>query len=138
MEAAVNAAMSASATFGSGNVKVQKLVVMSMFGAGDSFLNLNFLMRWVMKHTNMLQTWEDQNLVDQAVKAGPLPFVLVRPAMLTADTGTEATPPAVNVYGNTGQGSGFMPSVGVRSAARFLVEAAVKSEFDGKTPVVAK
>ena len=65
------------------------------------------------------------------MKAGTLPFVLVRPAMLK--TG-EASP--LKFYGNTGKGSGFMPSVSPKSVAVFLVDAAVRSEVDGTTPVI--
>jgi nucleoside-diphosphate-sugar epimerase len=113
------------------SVQVQKLVVMSMFGAGDSFAQLNFLMRWTMNHSNMDVTLEDQNLVDETVKAGGLPFVLVRPAMLR-----DGEAASVKVHGDDGQGAGFMPSVTVKSVAAFLLDAAVRDEFDGKTPMI--
>ena len=114
------------------SVQVKKVVLMSMFGAGDSFNQMSFLMRFIMKHSNMDVTLEDQNLVDEAVKAGSLPFVLARPAMLKD---TEAA--AVRVYGNDGKGAGFMPSISVKSVVHFLLDAAVKDDFDGMTPVIA-
>ncbi|KAK4943928.1 hypothetical protein LTR10_016644 [Elasticomyces elasticus] len=114
------------------SVTVQKIVVMSMFGVGDSFTQLNFLMRFVMRHSNMAQTLEDQNLVDGTVRAnGSVPFVLVRPAMLTFG---DAAP--IKVHGGEGKGAGFMPSVSAKSVARFMVEAAANGEFDNKTVVV--
>ena len=130
MESSAQAVLAASQKLEDSS-QIKKLIVMSMFGAGDSFSNLNFLMRWIMKYTNMAQTLEDQNLVDEAVKAGPLPFVLIRPAMLV---GERAAP--LKLYGSTGKGSGFMPSVSAKSVAGFLLDAAVKEDFDGTTPVI--
>ncbi|KAJ9610234.1 hypothetical protein H2200_005011 [Cladophialophora chaetospira] len=133
MEASAKAVLAASQSPSvRGMVKVEKLILMSMFGAGDSFDQLNFLMRWTMNHSNMDVAIEDQNLVDAAVKAGPLPFVLVRPAMLKNG---EALP--VKVHGNNGEGAGFMPSITVKSVVTFLLDAAVKSEFDGTTPMIS-
>ena len=114
------------------SVSVRKVVLMSMFGAGESFARLNFLMRFVMKHSNMDVTLEDQNLVDRAVKAGKVPYVLVRAAMLS---GGEVAP--VRVYGNEGDGAGFMPKVSATSVAGFLLDAAENDQFEGMTPVIA-
>lgn len=144
MASAMQAVLDASSPSSTHNdldcsVPVQKLVVMSMFGAGDSFANLNFLMRWIMRSSNMAQTLEDQNLVDEVVRkkgaAGELalPFVLVRPAMLNCEE--DAMP--VIVYPSSGQGAGFMPSVSTKSVALFLLDAAVKDDFDGMAPVIA-
>lgn len=132
MEASVKAVLAASETY-----PVRKLVIMSMFGAGESFNNLNFLMRWIMTCPNMAQTLEDQNLVDAAVKASSnasseaLPYVLVRPAMLK--DGDEAP---VKVYEASGKGVGFMPSVTAKSVARVLVDMMGTDEYDGTTPVI--
>ncbi|KEF61047.1 uncharacterized protein A1O9_02612 [Exophiala aquamarina CBS 119918] len=112
--------------------RIQKLVVMSMFGAGDSFDNLNCMMQWIMKCSNMYQTWEDHNLVDKAVRAGGLPFVMVRPGMLKD---TDAIP--LKFYGSDGKGSGFMPSASMRSVAGFLLDVTVDEAYDWKTPVIA-
>jgi hypothetical protein len=134
MEASAKAVLSASqspAVKGS-NLHVKKLVLMSMFGAGDSFNQLICLTRWTIKYSNMDVTLEDQNLVDVAVKAGPLPFVLARPAMLTNG---EARP--VKVHGNQGEGSGMMPSISVKSVVTFLLDATVNDQYDGMTPMIA-
>jgi len=89
-------------------------------------------MRWTMNHSNMNVTLEDQNLVDKAVKAGSLPYVLVRPAMLK-----DGEALAVKVHGNVGEGAGFMPSISVKSVVEFLLDVAVKDEFDGMTPMIS-
>jgi hypothetical protein len=133
MEASARAVLSASQNPDlRGRVEIKKFIVMSMFGAGDSFDQLNFLMRWIMGHSNMDVTLEDQNLVDAAVKSGSLPYVLVRPAMLK---GEEAAP--VKVHGEKGEGAGYMPSISVKSVVRFLLDAAVEDWYDGMTPMVS-
>jgi uncharacterized protein YbjT (DUF2867 family) len=112
--------------------RVVKLVVMSMFGAGDSMGNLMFLMRWIMRSSNMDVTVEDHNLVDKVVKASGLNFVMVRSAMLK---GEEVAP--LKELGDEGEKAGMMPSVSRRSVAGFLVDAVEQDKWDGRTPVVA-
>jgi hypothetical protein len=114
------------------NSRIEKLVVMSMFGAGNSFGNLMFLMRWIMNTSNMDVTLEDHNLVDKAVKGSGLNFVTVRSAMLK---GEEAT--AVMDLGDDGEKAGMMPTVSRKSVAGFLLDAAEQSTWDGRTPVIS-
>lgn len=74
------------------NNKVLKVILMSMFGAGSSFRNLNFVMRATMLFSNMKQTLEDQNAVDQIIKQSKLRFVMPRPAMLKGDVALPVKP----------------------------------------------
>jgi hypothetical protein len=113
-------------------IEIVKFVVMSMFGVGDSFVNLNFALRWTFNHSNMDQTLEDQTLVDQTVRNGSLPYVLVRPVILNEG---EAAP--VKVYASSAEGVGFMPKISVKSVAKFLVDAASKADWDCTAPVIA-
>ncbi|KAK5464633.1 hypothetical protein LTS15_001195 [Exophiala xenobiotica] len=113
-------------------IEIVKFVVMSMFGVGDSFANLNFALRWTFNHSNMDQTLEDQTLVDQTVRNGRLPYVLVRPVILNEG---EAAP--VKVYASSAEGVGFMPKISVKSVAEFLVDAASKGDWDCTAPVIA-
>jgi hypothetical protein len=85
-----------------------------------------------MNHSNMVQTVEDQNLVDAAVKAGKLDYVLVRSAMLG---GVERAP--VKVFGNDGKSAGFMPKISARSVAGFMLDCVEDSSYDGMTPVIS-
>jgi NAD(P)H-binding len=114
------------------NRRIEKLVVMSMFGAGNSFGNLMFLMRWIMNTSNMDVTLGDHNLVDKAVKASGLNFVMVRSAMLK---GEEVA--AVIDLGDDGEKAGMMPSVSRRSVAGFLLDAAEQNIWDRRTPVIS-
>ncbi|THV90207.1 hypothetical protein D6D02_05896 [Aureobasidium pullulans] len=112
--------------------KVQKVIIMSMFGTNSSFANLNCLMRATMTYSNMKQTLEDQNAVDKAIKQSGVVFVMPRPAMLR---GEDAMP--VKILGDAGEKAGFMPSVSPKSVAEFMLDAAVNQEWDGRTPVLA-
>jgi putative NADH-flavin reductase len=111
---------------------VQKIIVMSMFGAGSSFANLNFLMRAIMQYSNMKQTLEDQNAVDQIIKQSGLDFVMPRPAMLKGDVAL-----AIKTLGDAGEMAGFMPSVSPQSVAEFMLGAAVNDQWDGSTAVLS-
>jgi hypothetical protein len=114
------------------NRKVQKMIVMSMFGAGSSFSNLNFLMRAIMQYSNMKQTLEDQNGVDRIIKDSGVRFAMPRPAMLKGEVALK-----VKVFGEKGEGAGFMPSISARSVAEFMLDAAVGDGWDGSTPVLS-
>ena len=114
------------------NRRVKKLVVMSMFGTGRSMGNLMFLMRWVMRWSNMNVTVEDHNLVDVAVKSSGLDFVMVRATILMG----EEVLPVVDL-GDEGERAGWLPSVSRRSVAGVMVDAVEQDMWDGRTPVVA-
>lgn len=111
---------------------IRRIVIMSMFGAGDSFPNLNIMMRLIMRNSNMIQTLEDQNLVDEIVKGCGLDYVLARPAMLSG----EASLP-LKELGDRGENAGFMPTVSASSIAGFLLDAATSDRWDGRTPVLS-
>ena len=110
---------------------LKKLVIMSAFGVGDSFQNLNFLMKPVIKYTNMSAQFQDHNLVDEETRGSQLDWVLVRPVMLK---GEEALP--VKELGDTGEGVSFMPSISRASVARFLVNAVEIDKWNRKSPVI--
>ncbi|KAH8677879.1 hypothetical protein BX600DRAFT_139315 [Xylariales sp. PMI_506] len=115
----------------------RRLVVMSSIGTGDSFPNLNFLMRAVFRHTNMRLQLVDHNAVDSETRAAAagdgagLDFVIVRPVMLAEGPAAE-----VRVFPDNGQGSGFMPKITRASVARFMVEALETDEYVGRSPVI--
>ena len=112
--------------------RVAKVIVMSMFGAGSSFPNLNFLMRATMLYSNMKQTLDDQNEVDRIVKESGLRYVMPRPAMLKGEV---ALP--VKFFGEQGEKAGFMPSASASSVAEHMLDAAVSEEWDNRTFVIA-
>ena len=111
---------------------VKKIVVMSAFGVGSSFANLNFLMRGVIKHSNMYVQFKDHDKLDVETKESGLNFVMVRPAMLKD---VPAAP--VKDLGDDGKLGSFMPSCSKLSVAHFLLDAAEKDTWDGRTPVIS-
>ena len=111
---------------------VRKIVAMSSVGTGSSWNNLNWLMRLTFTHTNMRYSREDHDAVDKELKsAESLRFVEVRPWMLADGEAAE-----VKVYGDDGKGAGFMPKITRASVAKFMIEAAETSKYDGKSPVI--
>lgn len=111
---------------------VNKIVTMAAFGAGDSFNEMNCLLKLVMRKTNMAHTYEDHDLVDQEMRQTGLDWVLVRPTMLKDD---EAKP--VKVFGNTGEGVGMLYSTTRMSVANFIVDAVEKDNWNQTTPVIS-
>ena len=112
--------------------RMKKLVVMSMFGAGESMKNFIFVIRWIMWYSNMQVTLEDHNLVDAAVKASGMNFVMVRAAVLKK---AEAAP--VVELGDEGEKAGWMPSVSRQTVVSVLLDAVEQDKWDGRTPVVS-
>ncbi|KAF2239632.1 NAD-dependent epimerase/dehydratase-like protein [Viridothelium virens] len=110
---------------------VRKLVVMSAYGTADSLPAINWLMRLVLRKTNMVHQYNDHDAVDKETKTSGLDFVLVRPSMLA---GGEAKP--VKDWGDQGRGVPMLAKITRASVARFLVDAAQKSRWNGQTPVI--
>ncbi|KAI4115884.1 MAG: hypothetical protein LQ338_004240 [Usnochroma carphineum] len=111
---------------------IRKIVIMSAFGVADSWPNMHFLLRMTIKTSNMSHQWKDHEAVDAEVKQSGLDYVLVRPVMLK-----EGEPKPIGLHGNVGaKGVGLMSSITRKSVARFLVDAAEKSEWDRSTPVI--
>lgn len=114
--------------------RFQKLVVMSMFGAKDSFANLHWLLKPVMWYSNMWQTIEDHNGLDTLVRGqNQIGWVMIRPSMLK-----EGPSKPIKILGENGEGdSWFFPSgITVSSVVTFMLDACVDTNWDGKTPVV--
>ncbi|KAL8826909.1 MAG: hypothetical protein Q9191_003512 [Dirinaria sp. TL-2023a] len=108
----------------------RKLVTMQALGVGDSWPNLIFIMRWIVRGSKMSQAYADHNMVDKEVKESGLDYVLVRPTRLT-----EGESKPVKTFGNTGKGVGS--AVTRASVAAFLVDAVEKDTWDRSTPVIS-
>ena len=109
-----------------------KIVVMQALGVGDSFPNLFFAMRWLVRYSNMAAQYSDHDLVDQEVRTSGVNYVLARPTRLI-----EGETKSVRSYGNQGEGIGAFAVISRSSVASFLVDAAEKDEWDGTTPVIS-
>jgi uncharacterized protein YbjT (DUF2867 family) len=111
---------------------LRKIVTMSAFGVADSWPNLNFLLRLTISKSNMSHQFEDHGLVDKEMKESGMDYVLARPVMLK-----EGDAKPVIEHGNTGdRGVGLMSAITRKSVANYLLDAAEKSDWDRKTPVL--
>lgn len=118
-----------------------KVVYMSAMGAGESFPNLNFLMRGLVKVTPLAKQFIDHKGAEDTLMAlaneggndgNKVVATIVRLVMLT--NGAEAE---VEGLGENGEKASFMPKVSRASVARFMVDAALESEWDDKVAVIA-
>ncbi|MCJ1385690.1 hypothetical protein MMC17_008813 [Xylographa soralifera] len=111
---------------------VRKLVVMQALGVGDSFKNLPFPMRMIVRNSQMARSYEDHDLLDKEVRSCGLDYVLARPSRLV-----EGDVMPIKFFGDKGNGIGSMSTITRKTIAAFLVDAAEKSDWNGTTPVVA-
>lgn len=120
-----------------------KIVYMSAMGVGESFSSLNFLMKGVVKVSPLGKQFNDHQGAENTLLRLSKEFssdgkkkvavTIVRPAMLT---NTEEA--KVKSLGANGEKAvNFMPKVSRASVARFIVNAALESEWDDKIAVIA-
>lgn len=109
-----------------------KIIVNSTMGAGSSWAALNMPTKFIFRHSTMRIELADHNAVDALVRDSGLPFVLSRPCMLK--DGLIAA--EVKVFPDDGHGCAWMPSITRASVAKWFVEAAETSQWDGKAPVI--
>jgi nucleoside-diphosphate-sugar epimerase len=118
-----------------------KVVYMSAMGSGESFANLNFLMRGLVKVTPLKNQFNDHKGAENTLLAlareggndgKKVVTTIVRPVMLTNTGAAE-----VESLGENGENGSFMPKVSRASVARFMVDAALGTEWDDKLTVIA-
>ncbi|KAI0455059.1 hypothetical protein F5B21DRAFT_212277 [Xylaria acuta] len=110
----------------------KRIIIMSQWGAGNSFNSMNFLFRAIFRYTNMKDGHAAHNALDEETRKAGVEFVLARACVL-ADG--EAAP--VHLYPDDGKSIGFLPKITRASVARFMVEACEKDDFVGKSPVIS-
>lgn len=111
---------------------VTKVVDLQAHGVGDSLPTLFFMMRWIVRKSNMSIAFEDHESAGSVLRDSGLTFVLARPTRFTEDS---AAP--IKFYGNTGHGIGSFAGMSRKSTAVFLVNAAEKRDWDGTAPVMS-
>ncbi|KAI0970885.1 hypothetical protein F4678DRAFT_472868 [Xylaria arbuscula] len=127
MEDSVANAISVMKDFGT-----KRIIILSQWGAGNSFSSMSFLLRGMFSHTNMRYGLAAHNALDKETRQGGVEFVLARACVL-ADG--DAVP--IRLYPEDGKGTGFFPKITRASVARFMVEACEKDEFVGRSPVIS-
>lgn len=118
---------------GQDTMRIEKLVFMSMFGAGESFNNLHFLIKPIMNHSNMLQTVEDHNGVNAVIRGqNDVKWTMVKPAMLK-----EGPAMLVKIRDEAGKGEGWLPSsITIGTVVEFIVKCLTSDEYVNKAPVI--
>jgi putative NADH-flavin reductase len=108
-----------------------KVVIMQAFGVAESWGNMNCMMQLLMKKSNMIYQYDDHNLVAKETKDSGENYVFVRPSRLVEGEAKE-----IKEYPEHGKGVPMMAAITRDSVAKFLVEAAEKSDWDNTAPVI--
>ncbi|KAL6711660.1 hypothetical protein ACN47E_004594 [Coniothyrium glycines] len=108
-----------------------KVVIMQAFGVGESWPNMHWVLRMLMKKSNMIYQYDDHNLVAKETKASGENYVFVRPSRLEEGDAKE-----VKEWANDGKGVPMMGAITRGSVAKFLVEAAESRTWDNTAPVI--
>ncbi|RWA08366.1 hypothetical protein EKO27_g6742 [Xylaria grammica] len=127
MEDSVANAISVMNDFGT-----KRIVIMSQWGAGDSWNSMSFLFRAIFKHTNMKYGLAAHNALDKETRRSDVEFVLARACVLAEG---DAAP--IRLYPDDGAAIGLLPKITRASVAKFMVEACEKDDFVGKSPVIS-
>jgi hypothetical protein len=109
----------------------RKVVIMQALGVGESWANMHWVMRLLVKKSNMAYQYEDHNLVDQEVRASGVNYVLVRPARLEEREAKE-----VKVLKDSAKVVPLMAAITRGSVASWLVDAAERRKWDGSCPII--
>jgi putative NADH-flavin reductase len=108
-----------------------KIVIMQAFGVAESWDNMNCMMQLLMSKSNMIYQYDDHNLVAKETKESGETYVFVRPSRLVEGEAKE-----IKEYPEHGKGVPVMAAITRNSVAKFLVEAAEKSDWDNTAPVI--
>jgi hypothetical protein len=110
-----------------------KIIYLCAFGVGESYANLNFMMKGAVCATPLGKKFADHKEAEEVIKkASGIQSVIVKPAMLK-----NGEPKQIEYLGEAGEEASFMPSITRASVAKFMVAALSSEEWDGKTPVIA-
>ncbi|KAF1838457.1 putative TrkA-N domain dehydrogenase [Decorospora gaudefroyi] len=108
-----------------------KVVIMQAFGVAESWLNMHWALRLLMRKSNMIYQYNDHNLVTKEVKASGENYVFVRPSRLEEGPAKE-----IKEWVNDGKGVPMMGSCTRASVAEFMVEAVESRAWDCTAPVI--
>lgn len=111
-----------------------KVLHVSAIGVGASKAQAHWVLRTLIAHSNVKLTYEDHAAVEEELKGASkeVDWVVVRPTRLTeGDDGNKAA-----VWPAKKGMVGMLAKCSRGAVARFLLDAAGESEWDGKDPVI--
>lgn len=111
---------------------IRRIAVLSATGAGDSFVHAPFLIRWMVKNTNLGHTYRDHDAQEAVLTASGLDWTAVRAVRLCNSYKPKSL---VMSYENSPK-----PAMMISrdSVARFLIDCLDQPEFVGKAPVISE
>lgn len=108
-----------------------KIVIMQAFGVAESWPNMHWVLRMLMKKSNMIYQYDDHNLVAKETKASGENYVFVRPSRLEEGEAKE-----VKEWANDGKGVPMMGACTRGTVAKFMVDCTESRNWDGTAPVI--
>ncbi|KAI3390927.1 hypothetical protein diail_8342 [Diaporthe ilicicola] len=126
--------LSALASKATGAEKRPKVVYVSAIGVGKSGPNAHWLLRTMISHSNVKLTYDDHDAAEEELRgAGAgVKWVVVRPGRLTEGDDKKQA----KVWPAEKGMVGMTASISRGAVARFALDAAESSEWDGKDPII--
>ena len=110
---------------------VRKIVVMQAFGVGETWPNMSYMLRLLVKKSNMCYQFDDHNLVAKEIKTAGVDYVLARPNVLK-----EGEAEDIKEWPDHGKGVPMLGKVSRASVAKFLIDAAESDKWNNSAPVL--
>ncbi|RKU39806.1 hypothetical protein DL546_000356 [Coniochaeta pulveracea] len=108
-----------------------KIVIMQAFGVAESWPNMHWALRMLMKKSNMIYQYDDHNLVASEVRASGVDYVFPRPSRLVEGEAKE-----IKEWADDGKGVPLMSTCTRGSVAQFMAEAVENRTWDNTAPVI--
>ncbi len=110
----------------------KRILVMSTFGAGDSFNDLPWLVRLLVKYSNMKVAFDDHTAQENVLKESDLDWTVVRCVQLSNE---ENLGKLIVSFNNTPKPAGLISR---KHAGLFLVEQLESSKYIHRLPVISE
>ena len=110
---------------------MKKIIVLQPYGVGESWVNMHWILRFLVTHSNTVYQYDDHNAVAEEIRGSGLSFVMLRPSRLT-----EGSKEKIKFWPDAGKGVPLMAGITRASVAVGLVDAAERKDWDNTAPVI--
>ena len=110
---------------------IKRIVLMTALGVGDSFREIPFIFRVLVRISNLRHSYRDHDRQEKILEESGLDWTVVRPVMLT-DAADDLSI-IYNLRGDRKIGS----SITRRAVANFILDCIEKGEFIGQKPGIS-